>query len=159
MGKSNIYISKCPDITSIFPDDQIYCVYFQMTQLNHSSSQVLGPFLINSSILCFHSSIFPDWTMNTTNHVPDHQQLLQAAVPCPPQLGTNSMKKSLVYFWNMSFTLMIITAVLGNCAVLWIVIRKFGTNLLMQRVDFRGNPTFTTRAKPKQGKAGFPYLD
>ena len=112
MGKSNIYISKCPDITSIFPDDQIYCVYLQMTQFNHSSSQVLGPFLINSSILCFHSSIFPDWTMNTTNHVPDHQQLLQAAVPCPSQLVTNSMEKSLVYFWNISFTLIIITAVL-----------------------------------------------
>ena len=97
-----------------------------MTQLNHSSSQILGPFRINSSILCFNSSLLPDRTINTTNYVPSHQELLQAAVPCPSQLVTNSMEKSLVYFWNISFTLMIITAVLGNCAVLWIVIRKSG---------------------------------
>ena len=97
-----------------------------MGDYDTSSSQVLGPFLINSSAVCFNSSFFPEQTMNTTNHAPGHHKLLQAAVPCPLQLDSNSMKKSLVHFWNISFTLMIITAVLGNCAVLWIVIRKSG---------------------------------
>ena len=98
---------------------------FQMGDYDTSSSQVLGPFLINSSVICFNSSLLPDRTINTTNYVLGHHELLHAAVPCP-LLEINSMKKSLVYFWNISFTLMIITAVLGNSAVLWIVIRKSG---------------------------------
>ena len=90
----------------------------------NSSSHVFGPFLINSSIVCLNSSLIPDWSLNTSSFTPDHAGLLPAAVPCPLQLDSDKMERSLVYFWNISFTLMVITAVTGNCAVLWIVIRK-----------------------------------
>ena len=83
-----------------------------MGDYDTSSSQVLGPFLINSSAVCFNSSLFPEQTTSTTNHAPGHHELLQFAVPCPLHFDSNSMKKSLVYFWNISFTLIIITAVL-----------------------------------------------
>ena len=46
------------------------------------------------------------------------------------------MDYKLVVFWNMFYSLMIVTAVLGNCAVLWIVIRKF--KLIDMWMDNRG---------------------
>ena len=39
-------------------------------------------------------------------------------------MDNDLMVDSLVHFWNLAFTFMIITAVVGNTAVLWIVIRK-----------------------------------
>ena len=56
----------------------------------------------------------------------------------------------MVHFWNLAFTFMIITAVVGNTAVLWIVIRKnfyfifIVTNLsVLDIVDHRRMRTIT----------------
>ena len=90
-----------------------------------SPTQVLGPYLINSTITCFNTSLLPEWDKAHLLH-PDlyHHELHQAAVPCPIQMDNDLMVDSLVHFWNLAFTFMIITAVVGNSAVLWIVIRK-----------------------------------
>ena len=96
-----------------------------MTPLPTSSvpqiSNILGPFFINSSVTCFNSSLLPGWNRSKF----PHPQLQQAVVQCPNKMDSDLMVDSLVHFWNVAFTFMIITAVGGNTAVLWIVIRRF----------------------------------
>ena len=90
------------------------------------SSHILGPFLINSSVTCFNASLLSAGWNRT--HLPQadvyRHELHQATIPCPIQMDNDLMVDSLVHFWNLAFTFMIITAVVGNTAVLWIVIRK-----------------------------------
>ena len=95
------------------------------SSVSMSPTKVLGPYLINSTITCFNTSLLPDWDKSQLLD-PDlyHHELHQAAVPCPIQMDNDLMVDSLVHFWNLAFTFMIITAVVGNTAVLWIVIRK-----------------------------------
>ena len=92
--------------------------------------------MINNSLVCFNSSYFTDenislsaiqvslnrfyWRSKDLSHV---NTKLQSIVVCPDE--ERRMDYRLVIFWNMCFSLMIITAVLGNCAVLWIVMREF----------------------------------
>ena len=80
----------------------------------------IGPIWINSTQICLNSSIM---VVNSSASPPDTSEIFKARVPCP--VDPDQMEMSLVHFWNFAFTLMIITAVLGNTAVLWIVIRKF----------------------------------
>ena len=47
----------------------------------------------------------------------------ESTVKCSDE-DNGRMDYKLILFWNIFYSLMIVTAVLGNCAVLWIVIRK-----------------------------------
>ena len=47
----------------------------------------------------------------------------ESTVQCSDE-DNGRMDYKLILFWNIFYSLMIVTAVLGNCAVLWIVIRK-----------------------------------
>ena len=95
------------------------------SSLASQSSNIVGPFLTNSSVTCFNTSLLPGWNSTFLLHPPNYyQELQQAAVPCPVKVDKDKMLNSLVHFWNIAFTLMIITAVGGNTGVLWIVIRK-----------------------------------
>ena len=90
--------------------------------------QLLGPFLLNTTIICFNISLLPDWVGKTDgNHIAinNKQQLQRAIVPCNSPLDQDPMSIYLVLFWNLIFTLMISIAIIGNCMVLWIVIRKY----------------------------------
>ena len=113
-----------------------------MEQYNFSS-QILGPFKVNQTVVCFNSSLLPEfgWKDNPTVHL----ALLQAAVTCPPFPEEEiSMEKSLSYFWNATFTVMIIAAILGNMSVLWIVIRKTKLPILLVILEnFRPVITFS----------------
>ena len=52
-----------------------------------------------------------------------HEDLLAAAILCPAlEEEEEVMPQVLIHFWNSVFSLMIITAILGNLAVLYIVI-------------------------------------
>ena len=93
---------------------------FQMKKLDGSNKE-LGPFLFNSTLLCFNSSLLPS-SSNFTSLI-DRDELMQAEIPCKPQVD-ETMKPGLACFWNILFSFMIITALLGNSTVLWIVISK-----------------------------------
>ena len=89
------------------------------------NSNIIGPFLINNTIICFNSSLLPDWNpSNFTHNYYYENELQEAALSCPQNVDSVIMVGTMVHFWNLAFTLMIITAVLGNTAVLWIVIRN-----------------------------------
>ena len=91
-------------------------------------SELLGPFLLNTTAICFNISLVPDWVGKTNgNHIAidNKQQLQRAIVPCSFPLDQDPMSIYLVVFWNLLFTLMISIAIVGNCMVLWIVIRKY----------------------------------
>ena len=81
--------------------------------------------MMNSSVACFNTSLLQGWNRSLPLSDLYHQDLHQATVPCPTKMDRDRMVNSLVHFWNIAFTFMIITAVGGNTAVLWIVIRKF----------------------------------
>ena len=94
--------------------------------------------MINNSLVCFNSSFFTDENISLSaiqvslNRIYRRSKdlslvntKLQSIVVCPDE--ERRMDYRLVIFWNMCFSLMIITAVLGNCAVLWIVMREFYT--------------------------------
>ena len=49
---------------------------------------------------------------------------IESRVTCPEDDLIGKMDIRLEIFWNIAFGLMILTAVCGNCAVLWIVFRK-----------------------------------
>ena len=49
---------------------------------------------------------------------------MESRVTCPEDDLIGEMDIRLEIFWNIAFGLMILTAVCGNCAVLWIVFRK-----------------------------------
>ena len=46
----------------------------------------------------------------------------ESVVSCLEEPSGSGMGRTLELFWNTSFTLMIVTALIGNSAVLWIVI-------------------------------------
>ena len=46
----------------------------------------------------------------------------ESVLSCLEELSGSGMGRTLELFWNTSFTLMIVTALIGNSAVLWIVI-------------------------------------
>ena len=46
----------------------------------------------------------------------------ESVVSCLEEAPGSGMGRTLELFWNTSFTLMIVTALIGNSAVLWIVI-------------------------------------
>lgn len=94
--------------------------------------------MINNSLVCFNSSYFTDENISLSAIQVSLNEFywrskdlylslvntkLQSIVVCPDE--ERRMDYRLVIFWNMCFSLMIITAVLGNCAVLWIVMREF----------------------------------
>ena len=94
---------------------------------NLPSLGILGPFILNSSVICLNSSLVSLQAFNfnyTSSHPsgPDHDEFLKALVACPPFEEEAIMDPSLVHFWNSVFSLMIITAIFGNLAVLYIVI-------------------------------------
>ena len=105
--------------------------YFQMAD---QYSELLGPFLLNKTIICFNVSLLPKWVAETDSHYigtsnnRKQYELHQAVVPCSGQMESEPMHIGLVYFWNLAFTLMIIMAIVGNCAVLWIVICEYLTD-------------------------------
>ena len=49
---------------------------------------------------------------------------LESRVPCLEDDLIGRMDYKLEIFWNIAFSVMIVTAMCGNCAVLWIVFRK-----------------------------------
>ena len=57
-----------------------------------------------------------------------HTDILEAATACPGELE-DEMGPGLLYFWNLTFATMIITAILGNVAVLYIVVSKELSNI------------------------------
>ena len=90
-------------------------------------AKLLGPFLLNTTIICFNISLLPDWVGNTDDNqvaINNKQQLQSAIVPCTSHMDQDPMSIYLVFFWNLVFTLMISIAIIGNCMVLWIVISK-----------------------------------
>lgn len=94
---------------------------------NLPSLGILGPFILNSSVICLNSSLVSLQAFNfnyTSSHPSGHDQdeFLKALVSCPPFEEEAIMDQSLVHFWNSVFSLMIITAIFGNLAVLYIVI-------------------------------------
>ena len=52
----------------------------------------------------------------------EHEEFLAAAIICPSFEEEEVMEPILIHFWNSVFSIMIITAILGNLAVLYIVI-------------------------------------
>ena len=91
-------------------------------------AKLLGPFLLNTTIICFNISLLPDWVGNTDDNqvaINNKQQLQSAIVPCTSHMDQDPMSIYLVFFWNLVFTLMISIAIIGNCMVLWIVISKY----------------------------------
>ena len=100
---------------------------FDRTGDINPSPDILGPFLLNSSVICLNSSLvsLQAYNSNETSispSPPDDEELLKALVACPPFEEEAIMRPSLVHFWNSFFSLMIITAIFGNLAVLYIVI-------------------------------------
>ena len=55
-----------------------------------------------------------------------HDELFQATIHCPVQYAEENMDMDpgLIHFWNLIYALMILTAISGNWAVLYIVISK-----------------------------------
>ena len=49
---------------------------------------------------------------------------LDGRVPCPEEALSKKMEMKLEIFWNIAFSSMIVTAMCGNSAVLWIVFRE-----------------------------------
>ena len=64
-----------------------------------------------------------------------HTDILDAATACPGELE-DEMGPGLLYFWNLTFATMIITAILGNVAVLYIVVSKELSNICRDNIEF-----------------------
>ena len=62
-----------------------------------------------------------------------HTDILEAATACPGELE-DEMGPGLLYFWNLTFATMIITAILGNVAVLYIVVSKELSNICRDNI-------------------------
>ena len=67
---------------------------------------------------------FTRWIDNIRNIMPLLNATAQpeSVVSCLEEPPGSGMGRTLELFWNTSFTLMIVTALIGNSAVLWIVI-------------------------------------
>ena len=107
-------------------------------------NEFLGPFIYNSSIVCLNTSRLMNYNKANFSPSSSHQGELmrnlvtsrnnvQHSIPAPnhedlvqcPQDTEDDMGKHLECFWNISFAVMIITAILGNSGVLYIVISMF----------------------------------
>ena len=96
--------------------------------------------IANSSLLCYNSSyfskenvtldIYQTWSFLEVDKILNMHELftiplqLESRVPCLEDELIGRMDYKLEIFWNIAFRVMIVTAMCGNCAVLWIVFRK-----------------------------------
>ena len=112
--------------------------------MTNFEDEFLGPFIYNSSIVCLNASRLMSYNKanfspsisplgervalnlvtriynkrNISLSAPNHDDLIQ----CPVQNTEDDMGTTVECFWNISFAVMIITAIIGNTAVLYIVI-------------------------------------
>ena len=99
--------------------------------MNLSKKDLLGPFLHNSTIICFNNSLLPEWAhmksspSNISLQSYDTTQLEEAIVPCDSPEYHQPMNTYLLIFWNLMFSLMIFVAIIGNSMVLIIVISEY----------------------------------
>ena len=96
--------------------------------------------IANSSLLCYNTSyfskenatldIYQTWSFLEVDKILNMHEYftiplqLESRVPCLEDELIGRMDYKLEIFWNIAFSVMIVTAVCGNCAVLWIVFRK-----------------------------------
>ena len=149
---------------------------FEKGDSENNLSEVLGPFKLNTSIICLNTSLLHTEKTNSSYLSPsplskfnniktilsptsdnvqmcfnefiylcsdiyllvvifqfqhdkddklfcsEHEEFLAAAIICPSFEEEEVMEPILIHFWNSVFSIMIITAILGNLAVLYIVI-------------------------------------
>ena len=100
--------------------------------MNLSKKDLLGPFLHNSSIICFNISLLPEWARmksppsNVSLQSYNTTQLEEAIVHCdsPAYQHQDPMNPYVLNFWNLMFILMILVSTIGNIMVLIIVISE-----------------------------------
>ena len=68
----------------------------------------------------------------------------ESVVSCLEEVPGSGMGRTLELFWNTSFTLMIVTALIGNSAVLWIVIST-SYSLTYQEINYNLTSTCDNR--------------
>ena len=107
--------SKVSDLT----ENSLLVLFFifahsrEMYNVTKSSASIKGFFLSN----CFLLRISNREKFYTTFSL----KLMGSLVTCPTPPTSKEMSWSLSLFWDVAFTSMIITAVVGNTAVIWIV--------------------------------------
>merc|ERR1719270_2665606 len=78
--------------------------------------------MANTSMKCFNVTYFSEENISQVGDKTFLQGEDKISVICPE--SSSSMDYKAVLIWNILYSFMILTAVLGNCAVLWIVIQN-----------------------------------